>query len=119
MPYRYNSIPALLLAFCLPMIPGCGTSSDLVSLDAAVVVDNAAARCPAPAAKDVAEFNRFVAIPSPDVKTAGADAYSVAALQRWIDSHEAGQWRKNQSGRRLIREIEVCRGGRNQSNGAA
>jgi hypothetical protein len=79
-------------------------------LDSALVVDNAANRCPEPAARDVKEFQRFVAVPKPDVKTAGGDAYSVAALQRWIDAHEAGQWRKIQSGRRLLREVDQCRG---------
>lgn len=111
MPNHLKLIPLFpALAFCLLMIPGCGPSSNLVKLDSAVVVDNAANRCPEPAARDVKEFQRFVAVPKPDVKTSSGDAYSVAALQRWIDAHEAGQWRKIQSGRRLIGEIGTCRG---------
>jgi len=74
------------------------------------VTDTAAMRCPKPSKQDADEFRRWVGVPKPDVNSGGRPAYSVAALQKWIDRHESAEWRKNRAGRRLIDENRRCRG---------
>lgn len=93
------------------MILGCAQKSNVVGLSAALVTDTAAIRCPAASARDAQEARRWVGVPKPDAKTAaGEDTYSVAALQQWIDRHEAGQYRKNRVLRRVLDEYAKCRG---------
>ena len=108
----------LVMAFCLPMIPGCAGNSKTVDLGSSLVFNTAAARCPAASARDVKEARRWVGVPKPDVSADGQQAYSVAAFQKWIDSHESGEWRKNRSIRRVIAEHEKCRTGNATGAGA-
>lgn len=90
---------------------GCAQNGNLVTLDAAIVTDNAAQRCPPVADRDRKEFRRWVAVPAPDAKTEdGADAYSIASLQSWVDAYDAAEYRKNRAGQRLVREYDRCRG---------
>ena len=101
----------LMLLSCLPMIHGCaaGGSSKAVDLGP-VVVDTAKLRCPPIAAADMKEFRRWVDTPNPDTLTSeGKPAYSLSALQEWLDRYERAEWRKNKAGQRIARELKSCR----------
>jgi len=83
-----------------------------VVIAAPLVVDHAAARCPAADARAAREFRAQTAFPRPDVTLPTGDpALSRTAVQKWLDSYEANERRKNATGQRVLREYERCRTG--------
>jgi hypothetical protein len=91
------------------MIHGCATN-DSVNIGASITTDTSPIKCPAISRSDRAEARRAVKAPAPDAKRNGADAYSVAALQSWIDQYEISETRKNRVIRRVVFEHDKCRG---------